>query len=69
MIPAICWTVIAGVLLLYCYATYKHSIKGIALALIISVIALLATTSGAFVILAALGLFALLGMTAYKTIR
>jgi len=69
VITAICWTVIAGVLLLHCYSIYKRNIKGIALALAISVIALLATTSGAFVILAALGLYALLGMTAYKTIR
>ncbi|MFA5629391.1 MAG: hypothetical protein WC958_03980 [Dehalococcoidales bacterium] len=66
MWTAIAWAVIVGVLLLYGYSIYKRSIKGVALALIVSVIALLATTSTAFVITTALGLLIILVMAAFK---
>ena len=66
MITAITWVVITGIVLLYGYFIYKRSIKGIAFALAISVIALLATTSLAFVITAALGLLIILIMTAFR---
>jgi hypothetical protein len=69
MITAITWIVIAGILLLYGYSIYKNSIKTITLATVISVIALLATTSGAFAITTALGLIVLLVMATGRLIE
>ncbi len=62
IITVICWVVVVGILLLYGYSIYKNNIKTITLAIIISVIALLATTSLAFVFTTALGLLIILGM-------
>jgi chromate transport protein ChrA len=69
MMTAITWIVIAGILLLYGYSIYKNNIKTITLATVISVIALLATTSGAFAITTTLGLIVLLVMTTGRLIE
>ena len=69
IITVICWTVIAGVLLLYGYSIYKNNIKTITLSIIISVIALLVTTSGVFVVATALGLIVLLVMATGRLIE
>ena len=66
IITVICWTVVAGVLLLYGYSIYKNNIKAITLAIIISVIALLTITSSVFVITTALGLPIILVMAVFR---
>jgi TRAP-type C4-dicarboxylate transport system permease small subunit len=69
IITIICWVTFAGILLLYGYSIYKNSIKAIIPAIIISVIALLATTSGVFFITTALGLIVLIVMAACRLIE
>ncbi len=66
IITVICWVVFAGILLLYGHSIYKNNIKTITLATIISIIALLVTTSGVFAITTTLGLIVLLVMSAYR---
>ena len=69
IITVICWTIFAAILLLYVYSVYKNKIKIIIPAIIISFIALLATTSGVFFITTALGLIILLVVAADRLLE